>query len=241
MSQYTISIKSIINIKSHLAPYNDDVFADTKKKIERGREIFFNFDYDGDDRFKRLFEEKFIIKNLTENICYNDVDLFLLALKNDVEIKAPMFYKKYKAIEDLKESELTNGGTIIRESNRDTKRDATDTRTDEAESQTESQTNASGKTKNSQFPQKVVASTSLNDINYMDSGNASENDSTAESSNTSTSSGTGKHNENGNDKFSEKVVNSISKFEHIEMFLNIQNDIITDFVNSFNNLFMQIW
>lgn len=40
MSQYTISIKSIINLNSHLAPYNDYVFADTAKKLSAAEKSF---------------------------------------------------------------------------------------------------------------------------------------------------------------------------------------------------------
>ena len=108
MSQYTISLKSIINIKSHFNN-NDDVFADTKQKIKRGRELFFNYDYDGDKVFKDLFEDAFMIRYLEQNIYCNDIDLFELTLENEVKIKAPIFYGKYKDIQRLKELVISEG------------------------------------------------------------------------------------------------------------------------------------
>lgn len=233
MSQYTISIKSIINIKSHVAPYNDDVFADTAKKIQRGREIFFNFDYEGDELFKRLFEEKFIIKNLTENICYNDVDLFILALKNDVETKAPIYYKRYKAISELRESDLSLGDETTHTSTRE----GSESRTDSANSETNSNTTANGKTKSSQFPQDIANADDFGAIRYMDGGNASEDKSTGKSTNKSSSNGSGQHRETLTDKTTRKI----SPLDRMQTHLNLQADIITDFVNSFNDLFIQIW
>jgi hypothetical protein len=233
MSQYTISIKSIINLNSHLAPYNDDVFADTAKKIERGREIFFNFDYAGDDEFKRLFEEKFLIKNLQENICYDDVELFLLALKNDVQTKAPLYYKRYAAISDLAESDITIGDSYKHTS----RRDSTGNRSDSATSSTSGKTSSEGKTKSSQFPQDIEQSSDFDDIEYMDNGNASVNDSSSSSTNKSDSSGKS----SDTDIFSEESSRTVSPFERIEQYLALQMDVITDFVNSFDNLFMGLW
>lgn len=233
MSQYTISIKSIINLNSHLEPYNDDVFADTAKKIERGREIFFNFDYTGDDEFKRLFEEKFLIKNLQENICYDDIELFLLALKNDVQTKAPLYYKGYKAIADLKESDMIIGDSYKHTS----RRDSTGSRSDSATSSTSGKTSSEGKTKSSQFPQDIEQSSDFDDIEYMDGGNASVNDSSSSSSNKSDSSGKS----SDTDIFSEESSRTVSPFERIERCIALQMDVITDFVNSFDNLFMGLW
>lgn len=233
MSQYTISIKSIINLNSHLEPYNDDVFADTAKKIECGREIFFNFDYAGNDEFKRLFEEKFLIKNLQENICYDDVELFLLALKNDVQTKAPLFYKWYAAIADLKESDMIIGERYKHTS----RRDSTGSRSDSATSSTSGKTSSEGKTKSSQFPQDIEQSSDFDDIEYMDGGNASVNDSSSSSSNKSDSSGKS----SDTDIFSEESSRTVFPFERIEQCLALQMDVITDFVNSFDNLFMGLW
>lgn len=212
MSQYSISLKSIINIESHNPPYND-VYADTDKKIERGREIFFNFDYDGDEKFKELFENEFIINYLTEDIYCLDVELFKLALKNDVLVKAPIFYNKYKAIEELKNTDLTLGDKTV------TKRQL-----DEEHSANSS---ASGNTKTSQFPQDIENSSSFGSINYMDAGTASDNK--------NTSSGKAKHVETA------ETLRTVNAFDRIEKYLDLQLDVISDFVRSFNNLFVRIW
>ena len=233
MSQYTISIKSIINLNSHLSPHNDDVFADTAKKIERGREIFFHFDYAGDDEFKRLFEEKFLIKNLQENICYDDVELFILALKNDVQTKSPLYYKRYAAIGDLSESDITIGDSYKHTS----RRDSTGSRSDSATSSTSGKTSSEGKTKSSQFPQDIEQSSDFDDIEYMDGGNASVNDSSSSSTNKSDSSGK----TSDMDIFSEESSRTVSPLERMEKYITLQMDVISDFVNSFDNLFMGLW
>jgi hypothetical protein len=229
MSQYSISLKSIININSHGEPYNDDVYANTPKKIERGREIFFNFDYDGDEKFKELFENKFIINYLTENIFCLDIDLFMLALQNDVKIKAPIFYNKYKAIEELKNADLTLGDKTT------VNRQLDEEHEDTAKATTKASGSGTGKSKTSQFPQDIENASSFNSINYMDAGNASETSNKSESSNTSDGSGTSKHVE------SSETLRTVNAFDRIEKYLELQLDIITDFVMSFNNLFMRIW
>lgn len=229
MSQYSISLKSIININSHGEPHNDDVFANSHKKIERGREIFFNFDYDGDEKFKELFENKFIINYLTENIFCLDIDLFLLALQNDVKIKAPIFYNKYKAIEELKDADLTLGDKTS------VNRQLDEEHADKANATTTGSGSTSGKSKSSQFPQDIVNSSSFDSINYMDGGNASETSNSSKSSNTSDGSGRSKHVE------SSETVRTVNAFDRIEKYLELQLDVITDFVMSFNNLFMLIW
>lgn len=229
MSQYSISLKSIINIESHNPPYNDDVYADTDKKIKRGREIFFNFDYDGDEKFKELFENKFMIDYLTENIYCLDVELFKLALKNDVLVKAPIYYNKYKAIEELKNTDLTLGDKTV------TKRQLDEEHSDTAKSTTSASSTASGKTKTSQFPQDIENSSSFGSINYMDAGTASDNKNTSSSSNTSDGSGKAKHVETG------ETLRTVNAFDRIEKYLDLQLDVISDFVRSFNNLFVRIW
>lgn len=229
MSQYSISLKSIINIKSHNPPFNDDVYADTAKKIERGREIFFNFDYDGDAKFKELFENKFIINYLTENIYCLDVELFMLALQNDVRVKAPIFYNKYKAIEELKNTDLTLGDKTV------TDRELDEEHADTAKSSTSATSSASGKTKTSQFPQDISTAASFNSINYMDAGSASDNSNKSSSINTSDGNGTAKHNEHA------ETVRTVNAFDRIEKYLDLQLDVISDFVRSFNDLFIRIW
>lgn len=261
MSQYTISLKSIINLYSHRPPYNDDVFADTKKKIERGREIFFNFDYAGDEEFQNLFEEKFLIKNLQEDICFNDIELWLMALKNDVTIKAPIYYNRYKAIQELKASELGLGEKVTHDSERDINREGTNKVNDTSSSNTHNESSSSaensassssnGKTKSSQFPQDIENATNFGSIRYMDGGTASQDSSSSSGSSSGSTSGSssgssqtkssGENTMDEKDVLHETTVREINKLDKINEYLSIQADIITEFVNSFNNLFMSIW
>lgn len=221
MSQYSISLKSIINIKSHKAPFNDDVFGDTEKKIERGREIFFNFDYEGNEDFKRLFETAFIIKNLEEDIYCLDVELFMLALKNDVQVKAPYYYKRFISMQELNDNDLTLGDKIIRSGENKNTSNASNS----------AESSASGKTKSSQFPQDINNAANFGSINYMDGGSASEN----------IGKSSGKSNGEQNGSFSETTERRVSRLERLQLYNELTREIITEFVNSFNNLFMQIW
>lgn len=240
MSQYSISLKSIINIKSHF-DNDDDVFANTKLKIKRGREIFFDFDYDGDDEFKELFENKFMINYLRESIYCDDADLFILALENEVKIKAPIFYNKYKAIQELKNADLALGDRTV------TNRDGSDTKTNNgsssntASAQTSGSTSESGKTKTSQFPQDIVSSGSFSSIDYMDAGTASDNSGSSSGTSSSTSRTTNSDNSDGSFVEHTETIHTVNPFDRIEKYMELQLDVISDFVLSFRNLFMRIW
>jgi len=205
MSQYTISIKSIINIESHLPPFDDDVFANTEKKIERGRQILFNFDYEGGDDFKRLFEESFIIKNLEKDIYCYDVDLFLLTLKNEVQKKAGLYYKKYSAISDLALSDL-------RAAEKST-----------LESEGTAKTSSKNKTLSSQFPRDIADAEEFSDVKHLDNGGMGENSGDTKSTTKSTQT------------------TERAKLDNIDKFIDAQRDVITDFVNDLNELFVQLW
>lgn len=116
-------------------------------------------------------------------------------------------------------------------------RDSTGSRSDSATSSTSGKTSSEGKTKSSQFPQDIEQSSDFDNIEYMDGGNASVNESSSSSTNKSDSSGK----TNDTDIFSEESSRTVSPFERIEQYLALQMDVITDFVNSFDNLFMGLW
>ena len=216
MSQYSISIKSIINIESHNPPYNDNVFADVPKKIERGREIFFNYDYEGDAVFKELFEKAFILNYLDESIYCLDVDLFKLNLENDVKIKAPLFYNKYKAVQELKNTELAIGDID------------TSSRQSQAQSDTSAESSSTGKSKTSQFPQDINTNNFQN-VRYMDAGSISDNENESKSANISSMTETVKNSRNTD------VINKLAYY------MQLENNVISDFVKSFRDMFMGIW
>lgn len=245
MSQYTISIKSIINIKSHPAPYNDVVFADTAKKIERGREIFFNFNYAGDDDFKRLFENAFLVEYLERDIYCNDVDLFLIALRNDIEIKSPLFYKRYEAIKTLEKNLLSKGETTtssgaFSENSNDNTNDSESSRDTRSDS---SSGGSNNKSLGATYPQNLIVTNRIESVKYSDSGAFSENSSSASSSGNSTRTGTRTGTRNGsrdgeNKNVSTREINSLDK---IELYIAAQRDIIDEFVKSLSPLFIHIF
>ena len=154
MSQYTISLKSIINIRSHEPPYNDDVFNDTAKKLERGREIFFNFEYAGSDDFKRLFENQFLINYFDRDIYCDDIELFMLTIQNEVTERAPRYFAKWNYLNN-QIAEIADKIGVI-------------------ESQTKSNTENKNKSLASQFPQDIKNAEEFSDVRHMDSGGMSE-------------------------------------------------------------------
>lgn len=171
MSQYTISIKSIIDIENEHV--DKILFPNIEQRINIGRRIFFSLDYGvTDENFKTLFENGFLIANLDENICYDDVDKWIFKFHNDLKIKAPLYYKKYKAIESLTESVLTEiGGT---------------------KTTIENESSAEGSTKSlsSRFP-KQIKEGQFSDVRYMDSGSTSESESSGKNSGVQITENTG--------------------------------------------------
>lgn len=161
MSQYTITINSLINIHSHFEPYNDDVFADVHKKFERAREMFFTFDYSGNDEFKNLFENAFLIEYLRRDIYTEDVELFTIALENEVKTKSRLYFPKWNIINNQL-TEINNKLGVV-------------------ESEGQNSTTNNNKSLASQFPQEIKSASDFGSVRHMDSGAMSRGDGTANS------------------------------------------------------------
>lgn len=211
MSQYTISLNELVKIRYPATIGNIEL------KIQKLREILFNYNYwVDDDEFKELFETAFIIRYIESDINNLDVDLWLAKLKITIQLKASLYYKQWNAINKLKSESLAQiSETVYSDNSSHT-------------SNGESTADSTNKTKSSQFPQDTNAN-SFGDIQYMDAGSASESNSIGKSTVNDT-----------NEKTSQTIVNG-NIIDKIEQMSNAQSDVITRFVNELNDLFMLIY
>ena len=211
MSQYTMSLNSLINLESYYTKGEKCTFGNDKNKIEVGRKVLFSdvYGYNVPEPLKTQFETGFIIQNIERNICYNDSDLWLMALKNDLSIKAPLFVKKWQAIEQLKVSEIAK----VRESET----------TGNATSKGKSENNSKGLSSN--YPENIKRAGNLEDVRYLDSGtmNNSTGSNSAES------------------ETKQKTIESGNNLDKMQLFFDMQKNIVQEFIDSFNNLFMKIF
>lgn len=211
MSQYTISLNEIVKIRY------PETIGNIELKIQKLREILFNYNYwVDDDEFKELFETAFIIRYIESDINNLDVDLWIAKLKITIQLKASLYYKQWNAINKLKSESLAQiSETVYSDNSSHT-------------SNGESTADSTNTTKSSQFPQDIN-SNSFGDIQYMDAGSASESNSIGKSTVNDI-----------NEKTSQTIVNG-NIIDKIEQMSNAQSDVITRFVNELNDLFMLIY
>lgn len=210
MSQYTISLRSIIRLLSE--QNNTPVFGDIKQYVENGRKYIFdysdlpklqNFDYLED--FKKLFEKRFITYFFDENIYCNDIDTFLYVLNNEICSTMPIAFLKFQTLIKTNENELK----LISKNEQNATANAT--------------SNGESSAKNSDFPYNYNLDTDLSNVHYTSNGSKSE------SSNNSQSNSTGVSSIYSNN------IDSIKKLE------TISQNVIFDYVKSFQHLFMLSW
>lgn len=211
MSQYTISLNELVKIRY------PETIGNIELKIQKLREILFNYNYwVDDDEFKELFETAFIIRYIESDINNLDVDLWIAKLKITIQLKASLYYKQWNAINKLKSESLAQiSETVYSDNSSHT-------------SNGESTADSTNTTKSSQFPQDINAN-SFGDIQYMDAGSASESNSIGKSTVNDI-----------NEKTSQTIVNG-NIIDKIEQMSNAQSDVITRFVNELNDLFMLIY
>lgn len=203
MSQYTISLNAIINI---LDPNTEPMM---KSKIDHARPLLFGYDYGVDDQaFKDHFEKGFILQYIDRDICFDTVDRWLLELQNDVEIKLPLFYKRYQAINSLRADLIDRLGQT----------------TEHSSIKSDAHTSSESSAKSSQFPQDIIAS-QFDDIKYMDGGSKSVNNGDSDSTSTS-------------DRTVTQTGNILDKLAVYDAQIK---DIITEAIDSFNELFILVY
>lgn len=277
MGQYTLSLNSIIKI------HGDFTFegAPIEKKLEVGKQVIFNFDLpiSGDyvERFTQLFEDGFILRNLENSINTYDVSLWLYRLKNDIEIKAPLYYKKYEWLQDLlneAQISLQDGETIetdgndkrstitkdVTEGNQATKTTSeTDTQTESKEALNHTvDTENNHFAKNSEFPYDI-SNSDFSAVKYAHDGQITKDDNQTDESNwnerkvngtddqtvNSETSAYGTTNGTKEDEGENHVVTKRNRYgnaiDKINDYLSLTNDVINDFIKSFDNHFMKIW
>lgn len=242
MSQYTISLKSIIDIKTRSAHY-----ADTRGRVETGREIFFPFNYKGteNETFKRLFETGFILWYLDENICFEDIEKWFMIFQNEVETKSPLFFARYEKIQALIDSDIKELGTDEVESEYSEENSGKHSQQDERTAHGYGKTSGDNVTRalGSQFPYDIERAEDVFDVKHMDTGSLSDNESDiqtfTDSVDRGNSNGENSGNKSGRNKTTHKQSGNI--LDRIEKYTAQQRDIITDFIKSFNHLFMLVY
>lgn len=242
MSQYTMSLKSIIDIKTRSAHY-----ADTRGRVEAGRDIFFPFSYTGanDETFKKLFETGFILWYLDENICYEDLEKWYMIFQNEVETKAPLFYARYEKLKALIESDIKELGTDETERIYSEENSGTHAENDERRGHGYSKNSSDTVSRviGSQFPYDIAGAEDIGTVKHADSGSMSDNESDIQSFSDSTErgnrSGENAGEKSGTDKITHKQSGNI--LDRIEKYNAQQRDVITEFIKSFNHLFVMIW
>lgn len=218
MSQYTICPRAYISIIDK-ARYNSAAFADYDKKIELGRDIFFNFDYGTDAEFKELFERSFLNRYFESDIYCNDIKQFMNRLQTDVRATIAPYYRLFKKVkEDI--NLLQNGSftDVVTESGTDTG---------------ESQSRGSGKNKSlgSNFPNDIERANEFDEVKFMNSGSMGENSSEASSSAKNT-------------RNNERSVTHIDEGAILEKIAELQTrsaNVIDSAVKSFGYLFLGVW
>ena len=96
MSLYTISLNELLKIRY------PETFADVSEKINKGRELLFNFNYIEDEVFKNQFEKTFILTYLERDIAFQDFDYFLYILQTRIENVIDIYYKEWQVINSVK-------------------------------------------------------------------------------------------------------------------------------------------
>lgn len=219
MSQYTICPRAYISIIDK-SRYNSSTFADYDKKIELGRDIFFNFDYGTDSEFKELFERTFLNTYFESDIYCNDIRQFMNRLKTDVRASIAPYYRLYKKIkEDIDILQTAAFRETVSESGSD-------------KGESVSSGNGKNKSLGSNFPNDIENATEFSDVKFMNSGSMGENSSEASSSavNTRESSRTVEHVEEGGN-----ILDRITELQKLSF------NVIESAVKSFNYLFLGVW
>lgn len=189
MAQYTTSMKALIELdflKEGILPHQLTI----TDYIERGRKLFFNFNYTGDAVFKEYFEKRFMTRYLLENINSDYPPLWAENLKNIVQIIVPLYYLKYEGLNQLTIDKMLSDGIRVTDINKYGTSDVNsknDTAVRDSHNVSKTSTGSgsgSSTNTNSAFPFNVASTTSVNAIKYKTDGGK------VESSNTATDSGT---------------------------------------------------
>lgn len=216
MSQYSISLKSIIDISSF-----PDVIENMQERVKFGREFFFNFEYEASKEFKELFENKFILDYLREDICYDDIDYWQMTLENAVKSKIPTYSKMYDALKKIATDEIISDNV------------STHTHIGESHNKANSESSGNSKSKGlgSSYPVDIAEADDFSDVKYMDNGNINE----------ANSSGKNESVVDNDDKSTDKTVFNKNTLEKLNTLNKAQFDVIQGAVSSLSNLFMVLW
>lgn len=216
-------MRAYINLVDQ-ATNSNAAFGSLDEKIELGRQIFFRFDYPGNDEFKELFENEFLVKYFDNDVYCDDIQKFKRRLRYDVLAKIPLFYNEWATVSNELDELLKNSSY----------KDVVSENAHGTSSGTSSNSGTSkNKTLGSNMPNDIARAGALSDVGFMNSGSMSESESAtnsqAQNTDDRTTYRTVEHNDNGG------VVSKINELNESRML------IIERAVNSFNNLFMLVW
>lgn len=221
MALYTMTIEDSIT-----AGAPPQILGDVSKMVKWARDNYFKFAYNASGDFRELFEERFLLYYWAADVNEYSFELWLAKLKNETQIKAPLYARTFKELQKLMENDelsFTEKENYLENFSNDTT----------SIGKTSSTGASSNKSSSSQFPQSVLSADDFEDIKFMDAGSRSDTDSKTDSS--SNVSGT----ENSERKTERtRVENPLSI---IQKFQSATFNIIENCVLSFNDLFLDIF
>lgn len=92
MSRYTTDLKTMIESQT-----GNDI--SVQERIEQGRNIIFNFEYDlFDEEYKPIFEKNFIMRYYRREIGVETTGLFKLNLQSRLSLLLPKYNKLYESV-----------------------------------------------------------------------------------------------------------------------------------------------
>ena len=110
MGQYTTSIKALIELEAYK---NNTPITSIDDYVKIGRNLFFNFTYDGNNIFKEYFERKFILYYLEESINKDFPPLWVQYLASAVQTSAPFYFLKWQGVNALTLDKILSDGIRI--------------------------------------------------------------------------------------------------------------------------------
>ena len=234
MSRYTTSIETIINSQSNHEPNIYD-------RINSGRKFLFDFNYPvPSQEFKDSFEIQFCEKYWQECIGYETVPLFKMKLKQRLEMLGNEIIFKYSALQKIIDCDPTivHSGTS-RENTENNSKSSSDSSAN-SQSKSNSRNNNDSKNMVSDLPADMISASDIGGVKYASQGQMSENSGTTVGETVGTTKGTTSSNTNNNGIIERRFEEYGSRLEGYSEYLKSYVNIMSEFLNSFDDMFIQL-
>lgn len=221
MALYTMTIED--SITAGAPPH---LLGDVSKMVKWARDNYFNFAYNASSDFRELFEERFLLYYWSADVNEYSFELWLAKLKNETQIKAPIYARTFQEIQKL----MANDDLSFTEKEKYLENFSTKTT---SEGTTTSKGTSNNKSSSSQFPQSVLSADDFSDIKFMDAGARSESGTNTDS--TSNVSG---------DENSERKTERTRIENPLDVVQKLQSatfNVIENCVLTFSDLFLQVF